>query len=87
MEIKLGKNHYLICDPYCYWIEVEYITKTGKQARRRSSGYMRTFEETVDTCIEMKIKDLEITAFTKLVSEINKIKREVRSWKVDLPRK
>ena len=87
MEIKLGKNHYLICDPYCYWIEVEYKTKTGKTARKRVSGYLRTFNEAIESCIEQKIRESESTTLTNLKKEIDQLKKEVRSWKASLPKK
>lgn len=86
MEIKLGKKHYLICDPLCYWIEKEYTTTKGTTSRKRVSGYRRTFEEAVENCIECKIKELEVTELQELVKEINKLKKEVKSWKVAVER-
>lgn len=62
-------------------------SKSQEPYERRCSGYTRTFEDAVDSYIEKKIKSLEIEDFKNLVKEINKLKKEVRSWKVDLPRK
>ena len=45
---RLGKNYWLNCDPYCYWISEEYEVKKGKTAgtiaERNVSGYTATFE-------------------------------------------
>ena len=88
MKIKLGEKYYLNSDQYCYWITEEVQpsakSKTQNVYERRCSGYTDTFEEAVDSFIEKKILALEVTSYTKLVSEINKLKREVRRWKVDL---
>ena len=88
MKIKLGKKYYLNSDSLCYWITEEIQpsskSKTQKVYERRCSGYVSTFEEAVDSFIDKKILALEVTSYTKLVSEINKLKREVRRWKVDL---
>lgn len=91
MKIHLDKTHILNSDPYCYWITV-LVKPTGKSKsqepyERRCSGYTDTFEDAVDSYIEKKIKSLEIEDFKNLVKEINKLKKEVRSWKAVVERK
>ena len=87
---RLGKNYWLNCDPYCYWISEEYEVKKGKTAgpiaERNVSGYTATFEQAVNSFIEKGIKAAEIDDFMKLVEVINDLKKEVESWKVDLQR-
>lgn len=90
MRIKLDDKHYLICDPFCYWIACEYEVKTGKGkgnvAERRVSGYRTNFYEAVDSFIERKIKTAEIGDFSELTKTIDELKEEVRGWKVNIER-
>ena len=76
---RLGKNYWLNCDPYCYWISEEYEVKKGKTAgtiaERNVSGYTATFEQAVNSFIEKGIKAAEIDDFTKLVETINELKK------------
>lgn len=90
MKIKLDDKHYLNSDSYCYWITCEYVVEKGKGAgtiaERRVSGYRQTFASAVDSFIEKKIGGAEIERFTDLVKTVNKIKKEVKSWKVAVER-
>lgn len=82
MKIKLDDKHYLICDPFCYWITCEYEVQEGKGkgniVERRVSGYTSTFEQCVNSFIERGIKAAEIVDFSGLVKVINDLKEEVR---------
>lgn len=90
MRIEIGEKYYLNCDQFCYWISLRYEIKSGKGAgetiERRVSGYTATFEQAVDSFIERHIKTAKIGDFSELVREVNDLKEEVRSWKVDLER-
>ncbi len=86
MKIKLDKTHYLVSDPYCYWITCETKTKDGKPCERRVSGYMPTLELAVENFIDGKIRGSnakEMAEISKLVAEI---KEDVRTWKRALSR-
>lgn len=91
MKIRLGTKYWLNSDPQCYWITQDVKIKEGKNAgnivERRCSGYTATFEQCVDSFIERKIKQAEIASYSKLVKEINALKKEIRSWKPQVERK
>ena len=91
MKVKLDNKHYLNCDGYCFWVTVlvkpTAKSKSKEPYERRCSGYTGTFEQAVDSYIEMKIKTAEIEDYTKLVKTINDLKKEVRGWKANIPRK
>lgn len=91
MRIKLGEKHWLNSDAFCYWVTCEYKVKDGKNAgsiaERRVSGYSATFEQAVDSFIDRHIKAAEADDFSKLVKSIKDLKKEIRSWKVDIERK
>ena len=91
MRIRLGKKYWLNSDSQCYWItKDEKITKgknKGDTSETLCSGYTATFEQCVDTFIDKQIKKAEINDFTKLVKEIEKLKKEVRSWKCQVEKK
>jgi hypothetical protein len=91
MKIRLGKKYWLNSDQFCYWITQDVKIKEGKRAgsidERRCSGYTATFEQCVDSFIDKQIKQAEITQYSELVKEIEKLKKEVRSWKCQVERK
>ena len=90
MKIKLGTKYILNSDPHCYWITCLVKVTKGKNAgdtyEKRVSGYTATFEECVDSFIDKQIKKAQIDDFKDLVKEITNLKKEVRSWRVQIKR-
>ena len=90
MKIRLGKKYWLNSDQFCYWITQDVKINEGKRAgsidERRCSGYTATFEQCVDSFIDKQIKKAQIDDFKDLVKTITDLKKEVRSWKVQIKR-
>ena len=90
MKIRLGKKYWLNSDQFCYWITQDVKIGKGNRAgsidERRCSGYTATFEQCVDSFIDRQIKKAEIEQYTDLVKIITDLKKEVRSWRVQIKR-
>ena len=46
------------------------------------SGYYRTVQECIASYIDRKILSSEVTSLKDLQKEINKLKKQVKAWKV-----
>ena len=82
MRIEVG--NYIICsDPQCMWLEEKYTGKTkageGKEYIRRTSGYVRTFDELLESFVERKIRSSEATDIKKLLREFSDIERDIKA--------
>lgn len=87
MKIRLGTKYWLNSDPQCYWITQDIKNKNGNTSERLCSGYTATLEQCVDTFIDKQIRQAEIVRYSELKKLITELKKEVRSWKVQVERK
>lgn len=78
-EIPLGNGYYLINDPYCWWIEKEYISKkTGKPQRKNLTMYNISVENAFESLTDYHIKAFDTKSITRLIKEIKTLKKEIR---------
>lgn len=81
MEIRVGA--YIIkSDPQCMWIEEEFTGKTKagaeKVSTRMATGYVRTFEQLLESFMERKIRSSEAQSVTDLLKDFAKCEGELR---------
>ena len=83
MRIKLdNKGHYLVSDPYCYWVTVEVTAKeSGKVYERTVSGYYVRPLDAINSFVDRKVRSSEADDLTKLMEEVEQLKKMVMSWK------
>lgn len=81
MKIKLDDKHWLNSDRYSYWI-TSLVDSEKKKYERRVSGYQPTFGQAVESYIDYMVNESQATSLNKLKQDIQKLKAEVRAWKV-----
>lgn len=82
MEIQVGR--YIIkSDPQCMWIEERYIGEdkhgAAKERTRRVSGYMRTFNQLLESFMEQKIRGSKANTVKELLSEFAKAEDDIKA--------
>jgi hypothetical protein len=83
MKIKLDERYILNSDPECFWLTEIIVSEKRKPYERRVSGYHRTFEMAVDSFIDKKIRELDVTKLSKVSTEIRQLKEVIRKWIAD----
>jgi hypothetical protein len=83
MRVKLdNKGHYLVSDPYCYWVAKEVTAeKTGKPYDRTVSGYYAKPLDAIESFIDRKVRASEAEDIVQLMKEVEDLKKMVKSWK------
>lgn len=85
MRIKLDKTHYLVSDPYSYWVVTVVKSKdTGKEYDRRVSGYHFLPQDAISSYIDKEMRASEVEKLSDLIKEVEKLKKQIKSWKIVL---
>lgn len=78
-EIPLGNGYFLINDPYCWWIEKEYISKkNGKPQRKNLTMYNISVENAFESLSDYHIKAFDTKSIKSLIKEIKSLKKEIK---------
>lgn len=73
MNIKVGK-YILRSDPYCLWIEEEYIQeKNGKTASKRVAGYATSLSNLMRQFAEAKLLGSDAETMEQLISDLRDV--------------
>lgn len=73
MKIRVGK-YILRSDPYCLWIEEEYIQeKSGKTASKRIAGYASSLSNLMRQFSEAKLCGSDAETIEQLISDLRDI--------------
>lgn len=86
MRIKLGEKHFLNSDKFQFWVTVEVVSENRNVYERNCTGYHRNFEGAIEDFIDRKVKDSDSASLKELMREVEELKNEVRSWKIDIER-
>ena len=81
MEIEVGR-YVIKSDQNCMWIEERYIgeNKAGeaKEQTRRVSGYMRNFEQLLESFMEQRIRGTKANNVKEVLSEFASIEADLK---------
>lgn len=87
MRVKLdNKGHYLISDPYCYWVAKEVTAESGKTYDRVVSGYYAKPLDAIESFIDRKVRASEAEDIVQLMKEVDELKKMVKTWKPKVER-
>lgn len=88
MKIYLGNNYYLNSDTQCFWITQEYEAKRKNGNtylnQRVVSGYHRNFRDAIISCVENRIRSLEVTELLTLAESVENLKKDISLWKSNI---
>lgn len=84
-EIPLGNGYYLINDPYCWWIEKEYISsKTGKPQRKNLTMYNISVENAFESLTDYHRKAFDTKSMKVLIKEIKSTRAMIEKMLSDV---
>lgn len=81
MRIPLKNGYVLLSDPLNFWIAKERTAESGKQYDQVVSGYYNNINDLLVAFIDRRVGALECETLEDMGKQINKLKREIKSWK------
>lgn len=87
-KLKLGNGYWLCNDPYCWWIEKEYVFKEGKHKgetfRKNITGWCVSAENAFEGLSDYHTKAFDTKSIKVLIKEIKSTRAMLKKMLKDV---